>query len=95
MRVERGFGITWVTARPGRGPQIVQSSGLGIGAYDGSLSIGYFDLDAAVLPLDDCRIVVWLEANPSAAALAQLDALGGQVCTLGPGAQISKGGGNP
>lgn len=92
VRVERGFGITRLTAQPGAQPQIIQSSGLGINSRDGALSIGYFSADTAVLPVDDCRIVVWLDNEPSPAALAQLKALGGSVCTLGPGAQTLTGG---
>lgn len=91
VRVENGFGVTRLTAQPGAQPQIIQSSGLGINAREGALSVGYFSASTAVLPTDDCHIVVWLDKNSSPTVIAELKALGDSVCPVGPGAQTLTG----
>lgn len=87
VRTENGIGIVRLTTQPGRQPQIIQSQGLGIIARDGATTIGYFSSDMAVLPRDDCRIVIWLEEDTVPELLDEIMARGEAICPVGPGAQ--------
>ncbi len=87
VRIEDRFGIVRLTNQPGRQPQIIQTEGFGVISRDGSMTIGYFSSDMAVLPLNDCRIVVWLDEDTSLEMLSEITARGEQVCAIGSGAQ--------
>ena len=87
VQVQNRFGVTHLMTQPGTLPQIIQTDGLGISSREGALSIGYFSAEVAVLPIDDCRIVVWLDKDATSTVREELKALGDSVCVVGPGAQ--------
>jgi hypothetical protein len=91
VRIEDEIGFVRLTTRPGRQPQIIRSEGLGIISRDGAMTIGYFSSDMAVLPRDDCRIVVWLEKDTVPELLDEILARGEPICPVGPGAQPEEG----
>ena len=90
VRIESGIGIVQLESEPGRQPQIIQSEGLGVMLRDGGITFGYFSSDIALLPIDDCRIVVWLDENTSPELLLKVSEIGDSVCSLGPGAQLQE-----
>ena len=59
VTMENGIGIIKLETHPGRLPQIIRSTGFGIVTLNGGVTIGYHSSDIAILPTDDCRIVVW------------------------------------
>lgn len=85
VMVERDFGFANVSTVPGRLPQIVQSRGLGIRSGNGGVTIGWFDEETAILPPDDCRIVVWVREKLSADMVSALNSKENPVCFVGPG----------
>jgi len=87
VRIEDRFGVVRLTTQPGRQPQVIQTKGFGVNFRDGATTIGYFSSDMAVLPLEDCRIVVWLDEDTSLEILSEITARGEPVCAIGPGAQ--------
>ena len=86
VRVESGIGIVRLTTQPGRQPQMIESDGIGIFIRDGAMSIGYFSSDLVMLPLNDCRIVVWVDENTPPELLEMIPAKGESICLIGPGA---------
>ena len=83
------FGVVSIEPRPGTTAQIVELRAFGLSGQNGGLTLGYLSSTMAVLPADDCRVVVWVEragAAPAAAVTKEL--LGGRtdICTVGPGA---------
>lgn len=87
VRIEDGIGIVRLTTLPGRQPQIIQSDGLGLMLRDGAMTIGYFSADMALLPPDDCRIVVWLDETVPPELLNEILVPGEPICPIGPGAR--------
>lgn len=86
VRVESRIGIVRLTTQPGRQPQMIQAEGLGIFIRDDAMSIGYFSSDLVMLPLNDCRIVVWVDENTPPELLEMITAKGESICLIGPGA---------
>ena len=87
VRVENGIGIVQLTTYPGRQPQVIQSQGLGLTVRDGAVTLGYFSADMAVLPIDDCRIVIWFDEDASPQSISAMIGEADGICTLGPGAE--------
>jgi hypothetical protein len=86
VRVDSGIGIIRLTTQPGRQPQMIQAEGMGIFIRDDAMSIGYFSSDLVMLPLNDCRIVVWVDENTTPELLEIISAQGESICLIGPGA---------
>ena len=82
VTTEIGFGIAKIETDPGRLPQIVRSTGFGIISRDGGVTIGYHSAEIAILPTDDCRIVVWLEEGQSPETLKQITEQNEDVCVI-------------
>jgi len=92
VRSQSGFGVIRLDTRPGAVPQIVDVEGFGVVSQNGGLTIGYVRSNYAILPTDDCRVVVWIDRDtPPPAFLDGLAAKGDTVCLAGPG--VSKKGG--
>lgn len=87
VEVVNGFGVMRVSPQPGTKPQVVETKGVGIVAGQDSVKVGYFKSEVAALPLDDCRIVVWMNEQSSKELAAEIRRLGAGVCTVGPGAR--------
>ncbi|MDX1423413.1 MAG: hypothetical protein R3322_09755 [Kiloniellales bacterium] len=85
VTTENGVGIVKLEAHPNRQPQIIRSTGFGIVSHDGRLTIGYHASDIALLPSDDCRIVVWLEEGQSLEAIQDIVAENDDICVIDNG----------
>lgn len=86
VRTENGVGIIHVNTDPGRLPQIINLEGFGFVTQNGAITLGYAKSNYAVLPSDDCRVVVWLdEHSASNEMLEGLAAAGEDICLVGPG----------
>ena len=82
VTTDYGIGIIKLETHPNRRPQIIRSTGIGIISRDGGVTIGYHASDIAILPTDDCRIVVWLEEGQSPEILKQIAAQNDDVCVI-------------
>ncbi|WPZ33110.1 hypothetical protein T8K17_17925 [Thalassobaculum sp. OXR-137] len=87
------FGIVSIETAPGRLPQIVELRGVGLIGQNGGITLGYLSSTMAVLPVDDCRIVVWIDPDTLLdgtlpAPLRNLLATRPDVCAVGPAAGI-------
>lgn len=80
------FGILSITPQPGTTAQIVDLEGIGLVGQNGSMTLGYASSSTALLPMDDCRVVVWVEQATSApTTLATLLDGRPEICDVGPG----------
>lgn len=82
------LGVMQIDLGPGRRPQVVETAGLGLLVHDGGFTVGYRTSSVAMLPPDDCRLVVWVGADASPAALESLLADSDRLCLAGPGAGL-------
>jgi hypothetical protein len=83
---ENRFGAVTIRTEPGKQPILFRAQGVGIVTTGDRFTLGYVDADYAVLPLGDCRIVIWMDAGMKAQALDAVRNMGDQVCLAGPGA---------
>lgn len=86
VTTDRGFGAVTFKAEPGSKPVLFQAKGVGIVTTGDRFTLGYVNADYAVLPIGDCRIVVWIGQNGRVQALDALRDLGDSICLVGPGA---------
>lgn len=79
------FGIVSVRPHPGTTAQIVDLQGVGLVAQNGGLTLGYLSSSVALLPADDCRVVIWNEPGQAPpAALTRLLEDPAALCPQGP-----------
>lgn len=91
VTMENGVGIIKLETHPNRRPQIIRSTGFGIISSNGGVTIGYHTSDIAILPTDDCRIVVWLEEGQSLEILEQITAQSDDVCVIDDNRKLQSG----
>ena len=80
------FGVVNLETQPARQPQIVKIDGVGLAIVNGSAVVGYHSANMAILPTDDCRVVVWVDPDTSIESLKDLLAGDSRFCDVGPGA---------
>lgn len=79
------LGILSITPQPGTTAQIVDLEGIGLVGQNGGMTLGYASSSTALLPMEDCRVVVWVEQATSApTALATLLDGRPEICDVGP-----------
>ena len=83
---ENRFGSVSINAEPGQKPVLFKARGLGIVSTGGRFTLGYVDADYAMLPVGDCRIVIWMDKGMAVQALDAVRDMGDQICLAGPGA---------
>ncbi len=83
---ERSFGAVILKAEPGTQPILFQAKGLGVVTAGNRVTLGYVNADYALLPVGDCRIVIWIDKDMKVQALDAVRDLGDRVCLAGPGA---------
>jgi hypothetical protein len=67
---------------------IFRAEGFGIVSTGGRFTLGYVNAEYALLPVGDCRIVIWLDGDARPQALDAVRGLGEPVCFAGPGAPL-------
>ena len=80
------FGLLSIEPDPGTTAQIVDLRGIGLVGQNGGMTLGYVSSSTAVLPVGDCRIVVWVDQTVAAqTGLAALLEDRPDICAVGPG----------
>lgn len=84
IRTEQGVGQVDVQADPQGQPQVIEVETFGLGLFNGEMTLGYRSSRLAILPLEDCRIVVWVDETTSTDAVRELvDQMGDDACIVG------------
>ena len=83
VRVTDHFGFAAITFAEAEQPVLLDADGTGLITVSGQVVLGHHRINAAILPVEDCRIVVWLTSPEDAAALRQLIGDPGSICTIG------------
>lgn len=81
------WGLVNLETRPATQPQIVKIDGFGVTTLNGAAVIGYHSTNMAILPIDDCRVVVWIGRNADPNRMTDLLAGDSRLCDVGPGAK--------
>lgn len=80
------FGIVRLDTEPGHLPQVVESRSFGLVLQGGGFTLGYRSDSVAIIPHDDCRLVVWIAADSSPDTVTGLAKDSDRLCLVGPGA---------
>lgn len=81
------LGLVNLETRPATQPQIVEIDGFGVTTLNGAAVIGYHSSNMAILPIDDCRVVVWVDRDADQDRIEDLLAGDSRFCDVGPGAK--------
>lgn len=85
---QHGFGVFNLYTQPGEVPQIISMAGFGVVSQNNSITLGYAKSEYALLPMDSCRLVIWLTGEET--DYEQLNSIinaKSELCIAGPGAK--------
>ena len=80
--VDRRFGFASVSVAPDEQPILIETRALGVLKAPAGFSAGYVTENLAVLPKDDCRLIIWMDSETSTymweESLANID----EICQI-------------
>jgi len=80
--VSQKWGFVDVTALTEKKPQIVEVEAFGLTTHAEGISLGYVSSDLVLLPMQDCRFVVWVDENTPVEAVKELAASHDDLCLV-------------
>ena len=83
VRTEWHLGLVSIEMTPRERAQLLELRGVGLTAIGGGVTFGYHDETLVSMPVDDCRIVVWIKTQAKLEYITDFAARNPHVCLVG------------